>query len=207
MNDPTSVETKIITAAIDCIEKYGIQGATNRKIALAAGVNNAAINYYFRSKEQLIQRCMQVTLENAFDFQDFERLPGASARERCAAIFNDLIAGGVQYPGITRAHFFSLLNEGKYDALAVEKLNEFARSLAQDLAGREAGSGRGRTAVGLRPDDLHHLDGNPGPEIISGQFWPGFNGCCRARSALSRGWWNGCSDRLEGAKIMLLTSV
>ena len=139
MSDPTSVETKIITAAIDCIEKYGIQGATNRKIALAAGVNNAAINYYFRSKDQLIQRCMQVTLENAFDFQDFERLPGASARERCAAIFNDLIAGGVRYPGITRAHFFSLLNEGKYDALAVEKLNEFARSLAQDLAQRGAG--------------------------------------------------------------------
>ena len=68
MNDkPASVEGKIIQAAIECIEKYGISGATNRQIALEAGVNNAAINYYFRSKEVLIQRCMEITLKNAFD--------------------------------------------------------------------------------------------------------------------------------------------
>ena len=139
MTEPTSVETRIITAAIECIEKYGIQGATNRKIAREAGVNNAAINYYFRSKDQLIQRCMQVTLENAFDFKDFERLPGASARKRCAAIFNELITGGVQYPGIARAHFYELLNTGRYDSLAVEKLNEFAENLTQDLSARGAG--------------------------------------------------------------------
>jgi AcrR family transcriptional regulator len=145
MNELPSVEANIITAAIDCIEKYGILGATNRKIAQAAGVNNAAINYYFRSKDQLIQRCMQVTLENAFDFKDFARLPGASARERCAAIFDELIAGGIQYPGITRAHFYGMFNEGKYDSLAVEKLNDFVRHLAQDLAERGAG---------LEPDEL-----------------------------------------------------
>jgi len=139
MSEPTSVEAKIITAAIDCIEKYGIQGATNRKIAQEAGVNNAAINYYFRSKEQLIKRCMKVTLENAFDFKDFEDLPGASARERCAAIFYELIAGGIQYPGITRSHFYGMLNEGKYDALAVEKLNDFVSRLALDLVERGAG--------------------------------------------------------------------
>ena len=135
---PTSVETKIITAAIECIEKYGMQGATNRKIAQAAGVNNAAINYYFRSKDHLIQACMQVTLENAFDFKDFDSLPGASARERCTAIFNELISGGIQYPGITRSHFYGILNEGKYDSLAVQKLNEFVNRLAQDLAERGA---------------------------------------------------------------------
>jgi AcrR family transcriptional regulator len=132
----TPIETKIIAAAIDCIEKYGIQGATNRKIAEIAGVNNAAINYYFRSKDILIQRCMQVTLENAFDFKDFENLPGGSARERCAAIFNDLIAGGIGYPGLTRAHFYDLLTAGRYDSLAVEKINEFAKNLVSDLEKR-----------------------------------------------------------------------
>jgi AcrR family transcriptional regulator len=132
----TPIETKIISAAIECIEKYGIQGATNRKIAQIAGVNNAAINYYFRSKDILIQRCMQVTLENAFDFKDFENLPGGSARERCAAIFNDLIGGGITYPGLTRAHFYDLFTSGQYDSLAVEKLNEFAANLVSDLEKR-----------------------------------------------------------------------
>ncbi len=82
---------------------------------------------------------MQVTLENAFDFKDFGDQPGATPGERCAAIFNELIAGGIQYPGITRSHFYDLLNEGKYDALAVEKLNDFVRHLALDLAERGAG--------------------------------------------------------------------
>ncbi len=136
--NPSPIETKIIDAAIECIEKYGIQDTTNRKIAELAGVNNAAINYYFRSKDVLIQRVMQVTLENAFDFKDFENLPGSSARERCEAIFNELIVGGLAYPGVSRAHFYDLLTYGRYDSLAVEKLNEFVERLALDLAARGA---------------------------------------------------------------------
>jgi AcrR family transcriptional regulator len=133
---PTAVETNIINATIECIEKYGVQGTTNRKIAEMAGVNNAAINYYFRSKDALIRRCMQITLENAFDFRDFENLPGDTAHQRCAAIFDDLIAGGLNYPGLTRSHFYQLLAEGKYDSLAVEKLNEFVGDLTRDMQAR-----------------------------------------------------------------------
>ncbi len=43
--EPGPIERKIIEAAIECIEQYGIQGATNRRIAEIAGVNSAAINY------------------------------------------------------------------------------------------------------------------------------------------------------------------
>jgi AcrR family transcriptional regulator len=133
---PGSVEEKIILAAIECIEKFGISGATNRKIALMAGVNNAAINYYFRSKEVLIQRCMEITLKNAFDLSGMPTMPGASAQERCIAILMDLIAGGFQYPGITRAHFYNLLAEGKYDALLVGRVNRFIDDLSSDLQAR-----------------------------------------------------------------------
>jgi AcrR family transcriptional regulator len=45
-----SAEEKIITAAVECIEKYGIKGTTIRQIAEQAGVNIAAVNYYFRSR-------------------------------------------------------------------------------------------------------------------------------------------------------------
>jgi AcrR family transcriptional regulator len=142
---PTAIETKIIEAAIECIEKYGIQGATNRKIAEMAGVNSAAINYYFRSKDVLIRRVMQVTLHNAFDWADIDKLPGGTAAERCKAIFTDLIAGGSHYPGITRAHFYDLLTQGDYRSLAVQQLDEFMLHLVQDLAARGAG---------LDPDEL-----------------------------------------------------
>ncbi|MGE5222698.1 MAG: TetR/AcrR family transcriptional regulator, partial [Omnitrophica WOR_2 bacterium] len=92
-----------------------------------------AINYYFRSKEVLIQRCMQATLENAFDWEEFARMPGGSPEERCTAIFENLLEGGCNFPGVTRAHFYELLTEGKYDSLAVKKTNEFMERLAANL--------------------------------------------------------------------------
>ena len=137
MNEkPVSVEEKIIFATIDCIEKYGISGATNRQIARMAGVNIAAINYYFRSKDVLIQRVMEITLKNAFDLGDIPPMPGVSAQERCIVILMDLIDGGFHYPGITRAHFYNLLVEGQYDSLLLEHVNRFIDELAGDLQAR-----------------------------------------------------------------------
>jgi AcrR family transcriptional regulator len=140
MNEkPTNVEEKIIFATIDCIEKFGISGATNRQIAQMAGVNIAAINYYFRSKDVLIHRCMEITLKNAFDLSDFSPMPGVPAQERCIAILIDLIQGGYRYPGITRAHFYNLLAEGRYDSLLVEHVNRFIDELVEDLHDRKNG--------------------------------------------------------------------
>jgi AcrR family transcriptional regulator len=132
-----AIELKIIEAAIQCIEEHGLKGATNRRIAEKAGVNLAAINYYFRSKENLIDRVMETTLNNAFDWKDVEKLPGRTARERCIAIFDDLVKGGCEYPGITRAHFYDLITDGDYDSLVVKKYNEFLLKLCDDLSLRE----------------------------------------------------------------------
>jgi AcrR family transcriptional regulator len=134
-----SVEDRIVAAAIECIEKYGVKGATNRKIAALARVNNAAINYYFRTKEALVERCMRVTLDNAFDWENISSLPGGTARERCVAIFKDLIQGGINYPGLTRSHFYDLISVGNYQSLVVEKLNEFVENLAKDMQQKGAG--------------------------------------------------------------------
>lgn len=133
-----SVENKIITAAVECVEHYGLKGATNRRIAEKAGVNLAAINYYFRSKDNLIDKVMESTLNNAFDWQDIEKLPGNTAKERCIAIFDDLIKGGCNYPGITRAHFHDLITEGNYDSLIVKKYSAFMTKLVEDLSKRGA---------------------------------------------------------------------
>jgi len=128
-----SAEEKIIEAAIACVESYGLQGATNRRIAEKAGVNLAAINYYFRSKDNLIEKVMERTLNNAFDWEDIEKLPGSTAKERCTAIFEGLIEGGCNYPGISRAHFYDLLTEGNYTSPLVKKYNTFMIRLVEDL--------------------------------------------------------------------------
>jgi AcrR family transcriptional regulator len=134
--EANSIEMKIITAAIECLEKYGVQGTTNRVIANEAGINSAAINYYFRSKEVLIQKAMEKTMDNAFDWQDFAGLPGNTPQERCYEIFAHLLQGGLNYPGITRAHFYDLLISGDYNALVVKRINLFAAQLCDDLLER-----------------------------------------------------------------------
>lgn len=128
-----TVELKIIEAAIDCIELFGLKGATNRRIAEKAGVNLAAINYYFRSKENLIDKVMETTLNNAFDWEDIQALPGNTAEERCIAVFEDLIEGGCKYPGISRAHFYDLIADGNYESQIVKRYTLFMKNLTDDL--------------------------------------------------------------------------
>ncbi len=141
----TSVEEKIIQATIDCIEKYGLEGTTNRQIAKLAGVNNAAVNYYFRSKDALIQRCMEITLKNAFDLSGMPPMPELPPQERCIAIMLDLMQGGYKYPGLTRAHFHSLVVAGRYEPLLRERMNTFVEDLAADLQAR---------GCAMKPDEL-----------------------------------------------------
>jgi AcrR family transcriptional regulator len=139
MNDvPSNPEQRILLTTIECIEKYGISGATNRRIAEAAGVNIAAINYYFRTKEILIQRVMEITLKNAFDLSDLPAMPGGQAQERCVAIFLKFLEGGLRYPNLTRAHFHSLLVEGQPDAALYRHVRQFVEEQARDLRERGA---------------------------------------------------------------------
>lgn len=145
----SSVEDKIIETTIECIEKYGISGATNRRIAEAAGVNIAAINYYFRSKEVLIQRVMEITLKNAFDLSNVPPMPGATAQERCVAIFSDILEGGIQYPNLSRAHFHSLLVDGQPDERLQAHVTRFIEEQAKDLRARGLALSQGETRLAL----------------------------------------------------------
>jgi AcrR family transcriptional regulator len=145
MEQSVCAEDRILLATIECIELYGVRGATNRRIAAQAGVNVAAMNYYFRSKEALIQRAMAMTIENAFRYEDFADFPAGSASERCIAVFDHLMAGGCAYPGLTRAHFTDLFSTGNYETQVVTSVNQFVADLAIDMA---------RLGCTLPPDEL-----------------------------------------------------
>jgi len=58
---------RVVQAAADCIEEYGIQKTTIRAIAARAGMNSAAINYYFSSKDELVRLALERALNDAFD--------------------------------------------------------------------------------------------------------------------------------------------
>lgn len=56
----------IVEAALDCFTTFGYDGATNKRIAEAAGMKSGGIIYhYFPSKEDLFQACLEHV--SAFD--------------------------------------------------------------------------------------------------------------------------------------------
>lgn len=131
-----NMELHIIDAAIACIEKRGLQEATVRAIAEEAGVNVAAINYYFRSKEQLIERVMEQTLNNAFDWSHFGPGEAVAADQRLADILDHLTQGAQQYPQIARMHFYETLTTGQCPPQLGERFGAFLQSMFDDLRGR-----------------------------------------------------------------------
>jgi TetR/AcrR family transcriptional regulator, regulator of cefoperazone and chloramphenicol sensitivity len=129
----SSIEDKIIEATVSCIEKYGIKKTTIRQIGKEAGVNSASINYYFRSKDILMQHVMKVVLNNAFDLGNFESTRDLHVKERLIAIFVGMIVGALQYPNITRSVFSELFHSNNYNSPVIQSCNTFIGELECEL--------------------------------------------------------------------------
>jgi AcrR family transcriptional regulator len=59
----THSKQKLIDAAIVVFSEKGVEGASTRDIAKVAGVNHAAISYYFSGKEALYAACLDAIIE------------------------------------------------------------------------------------------------------------------------------------------------
>ncbi len=71
-NNGLNTEDKIFNAAYNVFLLFGYHGTTLSQIASRAGVNKAAIHYYFRSKEKLyvivVKSVLDLILSATFDF-------------------------------------------------------------------------------------------------------------------------------------------
>ncbi|HDP81173.1 MAG TPA: TetR/AcrR family transcriptional regulator [Spirochaetes bacterium] len=111
-----TVREKIILATIECIEKQGLHSVTIRGIAREAGVNSAAINYYFRSKENLIDLTLQQTIDHSLmDIREILDDTTLSPRTALRNILMYLLEGSLRYPELTKAHF--------YDSIVLNRSN------------------------------------------------------------------------------------
>lgn len=141
MNNGPDMEMKIIEAAIACIEKVGLKETTVRRIAQEAGVNIAAINYYFRTKEQLMERVMAITLENAFDWSHFSYSEDYAPKPRLVAILDHMVMGTQAYPEITKAHFIAPMMDKGASKASYSVFNGFLEKIYNDMVGRGAQPG------------------------------------------------------------------
>ena len=139
-----NIRVKIITAAVECIEKQGIQSLTIRSIAKQAEVNSAAINYYFGTKEKLLEEVLKQTLqEMSYMPEEYLAAEDLPLQDRLPTFFNAVMDGVINFPGITKAHIYAPLMQGNYSSLFVKKFNAFLKDMETYL-GKLAAKPKGK---------------------------------------------------------------
>jgi TetR/AcrR family transcriptional regulator, regulator of cefoperazone and chloramphenicol sensitivity len=101
---PDGAAARIVAATIARIEREGVSGLTVREIAKDAGVNLAALNYYYRSKDILLAEVLRDRLAHVMS--DFGRIvdrESAPARDRLREALAYLLDGALDSPHMTRA--------------------------------------------------------------------------------------------------------
>ena len=93
VNAPGDTETRILTAARREFIAKGQDGARMQVIANEAGVNKALLHYYYRSKENLYRKVLEVTLATVwgrvraeFNSQMAGRIPSAHSHAHAAGV-------------------------------------------------------------------------------------------------------------------------
>lgn len=142
-NNQQSTKGKIIQVAMDIIASEGFQGVTTRKIAAGAGVNVAAINYHFGSKDALVTealRYLTLQLKDTFNVLKDEAF---APEERLNAFFKSYIKVICEYPDIIKNMISHTMQEHPLDGHAeyalfiqsegVALINSTIRQLRPDL--------------------------------------------------------------------------
>lgn len=137
---------KIVLAAIECIEKEGINSVTIRSIGREADVNSAAISYYFGSKENLIKE--------AFDYiqKDFmmDYTEIINKDEDLIKIVENLLLyilqGTVKYPNIAKAILYEPFLNNNYNSVFIKKINTLCEELCIKI-NKQPDKEKNKTAV------------------------------------------------------------
>lgn len=99
---------KIIFAAISCIQRDGIQGLTTRNVAKEAGVNNASINYYFGTKENLLEAISKHIKDHLFsDLEELFANKDLNVYSQLKVFFTFILRGISNYPNLIKALFYN----------------------------------------------------------------------------------------------------
>jgi AcrR family transcriptional regulator len=130
--DPTglSPRERIIHAAMACLERTGIDGLTVRAISAEAGVNVAAVNYYFGGKDNLLAEIQARQLATGFlePLAELDMLlanPDLSRAEALQQFFGGFIQDMSNYPRTVESHLHEGLVRQDYSGPAFTAFTSF----------------------------------------------------------------------------------
>jgi AcrR family transcriptional regulator len=151
--EEASAKERILKTAIQLLFKTPPENLTTREIAKEAGVNVAAIHYYFQTKENLIAEAYAAATDIGFHhaMAVFGR-KDLSPRDRATQFLKGYAVGIVEYPNISRAGFSGMLfaekaseRFSKYLGQMFEALREAFREMGEE--DRKARAGKALAAL------------------------------------------------------------
>lgn len=100
MRELKSIEEKILDSALYLIGKQGTCNVPIRAIAKEAGVNVSAINYYFRTKEEMIRNTKEFFIENSTAIYSILDKEEYDEEERLVLFANEIMEYTIHYTGL-----------------------------------------------------------------------------------------------------------
>lgn len=127
--------SRILAAAVESLEELGPAKATTRVIAEKADVNIASINYYFRSKENLMRLAAENVLNRTFDWDVLDDPDDMDTKDRLVYGLNMLVEGCLNYGDFTDSVSLSGIMHSELNVLVLERVKAFMRHIVDEFCG------------------------------------------------------------------------
>ena len=144
---------QILQATHDCLISVGFEHLTTRRIAEAAGVNVAALHYYFGSKEALLASTVDWAIAQS---EKAMRVAAENAPDAATAIAAGIQAAWERARGQSSALRYDLVVRGFRDHAAHRRalaIYDAYLTLSRGVIARHVAEG-GRLRDGLTPDQM-----------------------------------------------------
>ncbi len=152
MENISGSEAKILAAAVEVFCRRGFDGARMQEIADQAGISKASLHYYFRSKEGLFKRSVQVLFSQIINNVISHLSPDSSIEEMIRQLVDSYYEVFSQY---RRQALFFFSEMIKYEELLDEIVSALPRQeILANIAGRFEQERRKGTIVDIAPMDL-----------------------------------------------------
>lgn len=100
MQELKSIEEKILDRALYLIGKNRSLNISIRAISKEAGVNVSAINYYFRTKEEMLRQAKELYIANTRSITAILEREELGLEEKLLYAANEIMEYIIRYPGI-----------------------------------------------------------------------------------------------------------
>ncbi len=124
-----TTKDKILEATLEIISNEGFQNVTVRKIAVRAGVNVAAINYHFGSKDNVINEALEYLMVQARDIFKCLKNHRETPEQRLKNLIEKLARNFSKYPDQIKY----LIYQSIYEQANPNKFQEYLKTEGIDL--------------------------------------------------------------------------